>query len=134
MKNKEDRHKQPDNDELTDAELDQKLATMKRLSRGSFVAEPGATTDPRKTKIRVTLYLDQDVLEYFKGRAAQPNAVPYQTQINSELRGVMDRDQTPGDLSTTDSPAVDCKQLIENRAFIRMVAEKVQEYNVENDA
>jgi len=41
-------------------------------------------------KVRVTIYLDADVLEYFKDRAAQPNAAPYQTQINAELRRVME--------------------------------------------
>jgi uncharacterized protein (DUF4415 family) len=41
-------------------------------------------------KVRVTMYLDADVLEYFKDRAARPNAAPYQTQINAELRRVME--------------------------------------------
>jgi uncharacterized protein (DUF4415 family) len=53
-------------------------------------------TEPDETKlsdckVRVTMYLDADVLEYFKGRAGLPNAAPYQTQINSELRAVMGR-------------------------------------------
>jgi len=106
-------------------ELDAKLKQMKRLPRGTFLAEPGATTDPRKTKIRVTLYLDKDVLNYFKERAAQPNAAPYQTQINQELRTVMERDA---------APALDYKQLIQNKKFIAAIAEKVQEYTVAQEA
>ena len=47
---------------------------------------------PIKTKVRVTMYLDLDVLNYFKQRAEQPNAAPYQTQINNELREAMKRD------------------------------------------
>ena len=43
-------------------------------------------------KVRVTMYVDADVLEYFKARAAQTNAAPYQTQINNELRAVMERE------------------------------------------
>ncbi|MCE7984670.1 MAG: hypothetical protein DYG89_26155 [Caldilinea sp. CFX5] len=104
-------------------ELDEKLKRMRRLPRGAFLAEPGATTDPRRTKIRVTLYLDKDVLYYFKERAAQPNAAPYQTQINQELRTVMERDSAP-------TPTVDYMQLIQNKKFIAAIAEKVQEYTV----
>lgn len=107
-------------------ELDEKLKRMKRLPRGTFLAEPGATTDPRKTKIRVTLYLDKDVLYYFKERAAQPNAAAYQTQINQELRAVMERDASP-------APTVDYMQLIQNKKFIAAIAEKVQEYTVNRE-
>jgi len=96
--------------------------TMKRLPRGTFLAAPGETTDPRKTKVRVTLYLDSDVLAYFKERAAQPNAAPYQTQINNELRSLMDNG----------APAsFDYTHLLENRTLIAALAEKVQAYVAE---
>jgi uncharacterized protein (DUF4415 family) len=45
---------------------------------------------PRHTKLRVSIYLDQDVVEYFKERARKPQAQPYQTQINLELRRIME--------------------------------------------
>ena len=46
---------------------------------------------PRKEqKIKITILLDADVLDYFKARAAQPDAAPYQTQINIDLRRVME--------------------------------------------
>lgn len=115
-------HPEPDEEESLD-ELDEKLKRMRRLPRGTFLAEPGATTDPRRTKIRVTLYLDKDVLYYFKERAAQPNAAPYQTQINQELRAVMERD-------APSAPVVDYMQLIQNKKFIAAIAEKVQAYTV----
>jgi hypothetical protein len=41
-------------------------------------------------KVRVTLWLDEDVVEHYKGRAALPAAAPYQTQINTELRALME--------------------------------------------
>ena len=53
------------------------------------ITQPGEIK-PSDCKVRVTIYLDADVLEYFKDRAAQPNAAPYQTQINAELRRVME--------------------------------------------
>lgn len=118
---------QPETDEEESLdELDEKLKRMRRLPRGTFLAEPGATTDPRRTKIRVTLYLDKDVLYHFKERAAQPNAAPYQTQINQELRAVMERDSAP-------TPTVDYMQLIQNKRFIAAIAEKVQEYTVNQE-
>ncbi|MGB7070230.1 MAG: BrnA antitoxin family protein [Pyrinomonadaceae bacterium] len=41
-------------------------------------------------KIKVSIYLDGDVIEHFRLRSAQPNAAPYQTQINNELRKAME--------------------------------------------
>jgi uncharacterized protein (DUF4415 family) len=66
-------------------------------------------------KVRVTMYLDGDVLEYFKRRAAPPHAAPYQTQINNELRAIMERDQ--GDPFSS---------LVNDERFINAVAERLQ--------
>ena len=46
--------------------------------------------EPKQAKVRISIYLDADVLAYFRARAAQPNAAPYQTQINNELRAIME--------------------------------------------
>jgi hypothetical protein len=61
------------------------------------------------------MYVDGDVLEYFKRRAAQPHAAPYQTQINNELRAIMERDQ--GDPFSS---------LVNDERFINAVAERIQ--------
>jgi uncharacterized protein (DUF4415 family) len=66
-------------------------------------------------KVRVTMYVDGDVLEYFKRRAAAPHAAPYQTQINNELRAIMERDQ--GDPFSS---------LVNDERFISAVAERLQ--------
>jgi hypothetical protein len=63
------------------------------------------------------MYLDADVLEYFKQRAAQPHAAPYQTQIDSELRNVMERTDKGSRYSS----------LVEDEGFISAVAERVRE-------
>jgi uncharacterized protein (DUF4415 family) len=128
MKNKKIKAADKPIEEMTDDELDAKLATMKRLPRGAFQVAPGVTSDPRNTKVRVTIYLDSDILKYFKERAAQPNAAPYQTQINQELRAMMERDAAP-----TPTPTVDYMQLIQNKKFIAAIAEKVQEYTVDRE-
>lgn len=42
--------------------------------------------DKSVRKLRINIMLDEDIVEYFKQRAALPNAAPYQTQINQILR------------------------------------------------
>ena len=72
-------------------EIDSQLDKMKRLPRGSFKPKKGAT-NPENCKVKISMYLDADVLEYFRKRAESPNAAPYQTQINNELRRVVEND------------------------------------------
>lgn len=62
---------------------------MKRLKRGAFLAKPGET-DARNTKVRISILVDLDVLNFFKGRASQPDAQPFETQINQVLRAEME--------------------------------------------
>jgi uncharacterized protein (DUF4415 family) len=107
---------------------------MKRTEKGSKVKKSagarkaGVKNSPRRhqtgpgksrlsgRKVKVTIYLDADVLEYFKGRAGLPNAAPYQTQINSELRAVME-------LNDKGTPYM---SLVDNDRFIAAVAERLQ--------
>jgi len=42
--------------------------------------------DQNVRKLRINIMLDEDIIQYFKQRAALPNAAPYQTQINQTLR------------------------------------------------
>ena len=37
-------------------------------------------------KVRITISLDKDMIDYFKSEAKYPGAFPYQTQINHALR------------------------------------------------
>jgi uncharacterized protein (DUF4415 family) len=76
-----------------------------------------AQRDPAIPKTRITLYLDNDVLAYFKRRAAQRHAAPYQTQINNELRAVMEREAT--------DRASQYEALVNDEAFIAAVAAKL---------
>jgi uncharacterized protein (DUF4415 family) len=48
-------------------------------------------TSPKK--VRISILLDEDIIEHFKKRASMQNALPYQTQINNELRAVLMRDR-----------------------------------------
>jgi uncharacterized protein (DUF4415 family) len=78
-------------------------------------------THPRNCKVRVTMFLDADVVDYFKQRAAQPHAAPYQTQINATLREVMN-----GQASGKAGHLAQFDHLLDNPEFIEAVAERVQ--------
>lgn len=49
---------------------------------------PAEAFEDRNTKVRVTMYIDLDVVEFFKAGAAK-GGTPYQTQINAALRDVL---------------------------------------------
>lgn len=90
-----------------------RLAGLRRIPR-RHQTQPGEVT-LADCKVRVTIYLDADVLAYFKRRAAAPNAAPYQTQINNELRVVMEGGgRTP------------YAELVNDERFIAAVADRVQ--------
>ena len=71
-------------------------------------------------KTRITICLD-DVLEHFKERARRPHAALYQTQINEELRAVMENERT------AEARAAVRTELLRDDGFIRAVASRVQE-------
>ena len=64
---------------------------MKVKRRGVLPALRVKTED--HTKDRITILLDKDVIEYFKSKAKDPGAFPYQTQINQALRNLIAKSQ-----------------------------------------
>ena len=88
---------------------------FRRLPRGSFLSEAGET-EPRNTKVRISILMDLDVLNYFKERASKAGALAYQTQINQVLRAEMEGKES-----------VDAKKLAQDDQFIRAVAKRVKQ-------
>jgi uncharacterized protein (DUF4415 family) len=78
--------------------------------------------DPRQAKIKMTMFIDYDVLQHFKKRAENSNAAPYQTQINQELRAAMERDLA-NEEEKLDEVA---EKLVNNIAFINAISEKLK--------
>ncbi len=103
-------------EDLSEKELDSQLDKMKRLPRGSFKAKPNAT-NLENCKVKISMYLDADIVEYFRRRAAPPHAAPYQTQINNELRKVMEND-------SRENPNFE-NEILNNEAFLRALKEKL---------
>lgn len=73
--------------------------------------------DPRNIKVEVSIKLDGDIVEYFKGQARRPGALPYQVQINQVLREAIDRagEEFPGEALTKDD------------RFVAAIAERIRQ-------
>ena len=79
---------------------------------------------PSNTKVQITMKIDLDVLNYFKERASEPNTAPYQTQINNELRAIMENSKkakVQGKRAKNDF-----ESLLTNKRFIKALAEEVK--------
>lgn len=67
------------------------LTNDEMLNPGKYKVRRSRFISKKKSaKAKISLYLDDDILEYFKKRAEPPDAAPYQTQINNELRRAME--------------------------------------------
>lgn len=95
---------------------DAKKAGLRRIER-RHVAQKGETS-LSDCKVRITINLDADILEYFKERAKALDAAPYQTQINNALRRVM-----IGESGTVSSTA---NELLQNEGFIEALKDKLK--------
>ena len=89
-----------------------------RAKRARFQGLPPRDELARRTKVRITIMLDHDVLEHFRTRARVAGAEPYQTQINRALRECMDR----GGRGGTD-------HVLNDEGFISQLAERVARYS-----
>jgi uncharacterized protein (DUF4415 family) len=93
--------------------------------RGGFLQRHGRAEAAQQTptKVRISINIDSDILEYFKTRAAQPNAAPYQTQINQALRRVMEQEEQQASSSALSYADL----LLADQRFIDAVARRVAE-------
>ena len=71
----------------------------------------------RHTKERITIFIDLDILNFFRVRASERGKPPYQTQINQALREYMEGSGPPGKGSRADDE------------LISRLAERVAEYS-----
>lgn len=76
-------------------------------------------------KVRVNMWLDDDVVAEFKSRAEQPNTAPYQTQINQTLREALGKTD-----QRAKAQALPTIAALDNPQFLKGLAEKIGEYLV----
>lgn len=108
--------------EMTQEEYDEGLAKgwteeeMLPVGTHKFRRSRWAEKLNNAKKVKVSIYLDGEVVEYFRKRAEQPNAAPYQTQINNELRKVMEN-----------GSADPKRELLNNKRFLKALKKKLEE-------
>jgi uncharacterized protein (DUF4415 family) len=95
--------------------------------RGGFL-ERHPDFDPKKVeiKVHVEIELDLEVLNYFKQRAAEPNAPSYETQISRVLREYVERATRASD-APQPPPERDYAWLLNDPGFIEAVAERLRQ-------
>ncbi len=84
---------------------------------------PEKVFDRKETKTRINICVDSDILQHFRKRAENPHSAPYQTQINNELRAIMERDLAQ-EKTGIDATA---KKLLEDDDFLKALSEKLKE-------
>jgi len=99
-----------------------KPGSHKFVRGASPLARAGLLPATPPKKVRISILLDEDILEHFKQRAAPSNALPYQTQINNELRAVMMADR-----GVTLEVEDESTALHTDPAFIKAVAKSVKQ-------
>ncbi|MCC6328319.1 MAG: BrnA antitoxin family protein [Acidobacteria bacterium] len=107
-------------DEDHKADLASGLTEDEVMKPGTYKARrsPWAERLKNSKKVKVSIYLDSEVVEYFRGRAEQPNAAPYQTQINNELRKVMGN-------RSADAPTVE-RDVLNDKKFLKALKKKLE--------
>ncbi len=98
-----------------------------KFKRGGF-RERHPNFKPKDAKTRINICVDSDILQHFRKRAESPHSAPYQTQINNELRAIMERDlaQEKTEIDAT------AKKLLEDDEFLEALSEKLKEKELQN--
>ncbi|HXG84544.1 MAG TPA: BrnA antitoxin family protein [Pyrinomonadaceae bacterium] len=105
-------------DEEYRKELEQGLTDDETLKPGKYKVRRSPWAEKLKgKKLKVSIYLDADIVEYFRRRAEAPHAAPYQTQINNELRKIMENDMRGNGGLEND--------ILNNEEFLRALKEKL---------
>jgi len=95
------------------------LKKLKVKRRGVLPALQAS--ESTSNKVRITISLDKDVVDYFKAEAKHPGAFPYQTQINQALRKLIDKWHGSADKDIEELKA----ELLHDATFIRQLIEKL---------
>jgi len=95
------------------------LKTLKVKRRGMLPSLKGQS--PEQAQLKITIVLDDDLVNYFKAAAQQPDTQFYQTQINQTLRQAI---QQKSVLYDADMDTVK-KVLLQDSDFIREIANQI---------
>lgn len=96
------------------------LKKMKVKRRGKLAGLENESAD--SAKVKITISLDQEVIDYFKSEAKKPGELPYQTQINQALRKLIEKHKQSKD----DDLELLKKTLMQDASFIKKLAEELK--------
>jgi uncharacterized protein (DUF4415 family) len=97
------------------------FSKLKVIRRGVHPVALAARGQP--PKVRVSINLDGDVIAHFKALAAEPGALPYQTQINLALRRCLGSvKESPGGYSV----AAIRDALLADEGFVKEIARRAK--------
>ena len=102
------------------AEIAQGLTDDEVMKPGTYKVRRSRWAEKLKKakRVKVSIYLEDEILQYFRARAEQPNAAPYQTQINNELRRIMENDSR--EIRSIED------DILNNEEFLRALKEKLE--------
>ena len=92
------------------------LKELKVKRRGLLTELQDEKSKP--AKVRITISLDQDIVEYFKQSADGVGSLPYQTRIKQVLRKAIEKSQQD-DIETVKV------ELLKDADFIRAIADQI---------
>jgi uncharacterized protein (DUF4415 family) len=96
------------------------LGKLKVKRRGPLPAFRDISERPMK--VRITITLDQDLVEHFKVEATKPGALPYQTQINQTLRKAVMSEELPQQTEALKA------ELLKDPEFLGAVAQRLESW------
>lgn len=95
------------------------LKTLKVKRRGILPSLEGQS--PEQAQVKITVTLDDDLVDYFKADSQQLDTQFYQTQVNQTLRQAIQQKLVPIDMEKIK------KVLLQDSDFIREIAYKVSQ-------
>ncbi len=98
-------------------EYDLKKLKVKRRGKLPELAESSIDN----AKIRITISLDKDLIDFFKKQAKKPGALPYQTQINQALRALL-----PGSHENSTFYGMVKEELLHDKDFVLSLKEELK--------
>lgn len=78
--------------------------------------------NPKDAKIKLTIFIEGDILQYFRKRAEKCDSKSFEIQINQELRRAMERDLAYEENKIRDV----AESLINDPSFINAISEKLK--------
>jgi len=95
------------------------LKTLKVKRRGILPSLEGQS--PEQAQVKITVTLDDDLVDYFKADSQQLDTQFYQTQVNQTLRQAIQQKLVPIDMEKIK------KVLLQDSDFIREIVYKISQ-------